>query len=209
MPTDFVTHDDVKKFLGFGADDANDALIDAIIPPICQSLRDACGRDFDQRAYTEVRNGNGRQVIYALNPPIVVSPLPTVTENGVALVVATGYNTSADVIVEPDRGKFWRVPGTTAVPSVMFPPFIPGTWSRGVQNVTLGYTGGYATASLPAHLVLLTKYLVGAFWKQLDRKDIDVSQRSVGQATVNLLQDLPDRYQKLFDLLTRPMVPEI
>lgn len=209
MATDFVTRQDVKILLGFKNDDSNDALIDAIIPPICESLRRQCGLNFDQRAYTEVRNGNGRSAIFVLQPPVATSPAPSVTENGTSLVVATGYSTSADVIVDPNSGKFYRVQGPTPVPS--FPGYMqqPGAWCRGVQNVTLGYTGGYATANLPAHLLLLTKYMVGAFWKQLDRKDLDVSSKNVGQASVQLLQDLPDRYKKLLDLLTRPMVPEI
>lgn len=206
-PLDLITIKEAKGIL-FSAketSDAEDERIQACITSVSQELNAVCGRVFAQPAapYSEARNGNGRRALWAMNPPIAGTP--TVTENGRALVVSVGYSTSADVIVDPGRGVFYRSTGPTVVPLGWG---LPGRWQPGVQNVVLGYVGGYAPASLPADLKGLVKYMVGHAWKQYGRDEVGISQRAFGQGTLTLLEDLPDFYKRVLDFYTRPMVPE-
>jgi hypothetical protein len=83
----------------------------------------------------------------------------------------------------------------------------PGTWSTGFQNIELDYTGGYAVASVPKDLKLLMEYMVGEEWKMISKKQIGIDRSAMAQGSLQLLSKLPVRYQRIYDVWTRPLVP--
>ena len=203
---EIITLDEAKNYLGFSEDDRYDEILDLMVAAASQTFREITGDDFDQRAYVETRNGKGTRAIHARHRPIAASPAPTATENGTALVVATGYSTTADVVVELERGVFHRRSGET----VVSPPLslVPGVWSPGVQNIGLGYTGGYEAADMPADAKLFVKYAVAYFWKHTDKKEIGVAQRSIGQGSTTFLEELPKVYRDIADRHRRAIIAE-
>ncbi len=206
MATDLVTREEVKVYLGFPDQDTHDRTLDAFIKSVSNAARQRCSRNFDQRAYTDILCGRGVRAVFAKDKPIAAAPAPQAFENGTALVIATDYSASADVGVNLEDGIFYRLPGSTSVAGRLIGP--PGVWSKGVNNVKLVYTAGFAAADMPEDLKLAVKYAVGFFWKHPDRKEIGVSSRSDGTRTVSLLEELPAAYLGIIDRYRLPVVQD-
>lgn len=157
-------------------------------------VRGKCSDNFDQRAYVdEYHSGSDRADLWARHLPVAVSPLPVVTENGAALVVAAGYSASADVVFETTRGVFTRQTGG-----------YKSTWLCGVNNVSFGYTAGYALGSAPRDLRMLIKFLAGLLWQESERAQFTVKRRSGQQGSTEFWDDLPPLYKSTME---RYMVP--
>lgn len=205
---DLVTLQEAKDYIGkFGKDSAHDDDLAAVISGASEFIRQETGEDWDERAYTDRRNGKGSQAMRALHWPIASAPLPTASENGTALVVAVGFSETADVSVDPATGTFYRLNGPTSVVSPMRWS-TPATWSRGVLNVVLGYTAGFAAGSIPADIRLICNYITARAWKEADRKEIGISSRATGQMNVSFLEDLPGRMNRIIKARQRVFTPE-
>ena len=87
-----------------------------------------------------------------------------ITENGTALTIATGYDTSADVIATGllDRNEQARLQRR-------------GSWSAGLQNIAVTYVAGYAAGSIPADIEQLANEVAWIFFK---------APMSIGRSTV-------------------------
>lgn len=206
MAADLIKLAEAKAF-GKLRGSEEDAILAAIIPAVSEGIRHWTGFDWDTRTYSEIRNGNGQVAMHAQQagkpgPPITGTP--TVQENGVNLVVALGYSTSADVIVDQDEGLFYRRPGTT---SGMVLGGRPGRWAEGVQNLVFGYSSGYAQDSIPGDIKLVAKYATIMIWKHSDKKTVGIGSRAQGQGSVSLLEDLPDFYKRILDARRRVIQP--
>lgn len=205
MATDLITKAEVKAF-GKITGSSEDAILAAIIPAVSEAIRDWTAFDWDQRTYSEIRNGNGQPGMHAQKagkPGPPMTGTPTVQENGTTLIVATGYSATADVIVDLDEGLFYRRPGTTSLQVTGF----PGRWAVGVQNLVFTYQSGYAQASIPGDIKLVAKYATVMIWKHSDRKTVGIGSRAQGQGSVSLLEDLPDFYKRILDANKRVMQP--
>ena len=205
---DLVSLQEVKKYLRIAKTSEHDDELNAIIPAVSEDIRRFTGFDWDTRAYTERRDGQNVRGLLALRgglpgPPIV--SVEAVTENGTALVVATQYSTSADVVVDLERGWFYRQGGTTPVSGGL--ASTPGLWCPGLLNVVLSYTTGYAVASIPADIKLPAKYAAGVFLKHVDAKWIGIQSRSAGQGSVSIIDELPALYLGMLERRRRVMVP--
>lgn len=206
--SNLVSLDEVKKFLRIGKTSEHDDELNAIIPAVSEDVRSYTGFDWDQRTYTELRNGNGQPAMTALKagrpgPPI--NSVTSVKENGVLLTVATGYSTIADVIVDLARGVFTRAPGSSS-PATGFRA-TPGRWSEGVLNLELVYQAGDVVASIPADIKLPAKYACGVFLKHIDSKWIGIQSRSAGQGSVSIIDELPALYRSMLERRRRVLTP--
>lgn len=192
---DLVSLQEVKKYLRIVKTSEHDDELTAIIGAVSEDVRNFTGFDWDQRTYTEQRNGNGQPAMTALKggrpgPPI--TSVTSVKEDGVLLTVATSYSTTADVVVDLTRGLFTRRPGSTGSQAV---PVAPGRWNDGVLNLEWIYQAGYAIDQIPADIKLPTKYACAVFFKHLDTKWQGISSRSAGQGSVSIIEELPDLYR--------------
>lgn len=206
--SDLVTLDEVKKFLRIGKTSLHDDELNAIIPAVSEDVRSYTGFDWDQRSYTELRNGNGQPALTALKagrpgPPITA--VTSVKENGVLLTVATAYSTTADVIVDLVRGVFTRRPGSTSPATGFWPT--PGRWSEGVLNLELAYQAGDVVASIPGDIKLPVKYACGVFLKHIDSKWIGIQSRSAGQGSTTIVDELPALYRSMLERRRRVLAP--
>lgn len=192
--TPLATLKEFKDWLGTGAksNSVSDPLLNSCLDAASDWVREQVNRDLTQQAYDERYNGNGLPYLSLNQVPVATSTLPAVEEDGSALVVAVGYDLTADVILDPVKGWLNRQPGTT--PSFGVSPGIPGRWSLGFQNVRVVYTAGYAT--IPPSLKSLALYVAARYWKESDRKEFGVLSRSTGSHSVTFLQGLPEIYKE-------------
>jgi hypothetical protein len=198
---DLITLEEFKSYLGpdVKKSSQNDTELSAHVASASDWVRDEINRDMDERAYTEVLDGNNQQMIQLAHEPIKLSVVPVVVENGVALVVAFGFSSSADVVVKPgtlaprESAYLARVMGPSAPITPAYAQ--PGRWAPGFQNITVTYTAGFDAASMPPAIKGLTKYIAARFWKEADRKEIGIARRATGGRSVDYAKDLPDPYK--------------
>ena len=207
-----ITLDEFKAWLGPEAlkSSEKDDILSAFILAGEEAVRTMCSQNFDRRTYAnEYHNGQGKLHIKARELPVLASPLPTVTENGTALVVAAGYSATADVTFNPDTGWFTRQATTMTTPGgAVTPVSLVGGWAPGWNNLALGYTAGYLLGAAPADLRLLIKYVAGMTWQQTDRKEFTIKTRSGQQGSTTFYDSLPPFYQSIVSKYSVPILGE-
>jgi uncharacterized phiE125 gp8 family phage protein len=159
---------DVKAFLGITGS-ATDAVLQSLVTNASALIESYCSRVFARATYTETRNGNGGSRLFLANSP--VSAVSAVAIDGQTIPAAsgpltTGYAFDAGVIYL--RGY---------------------CFNRGVQNVTVSYTAGFAT--VPADVAQACIELVAAKFAKRDR--IDKQSETLGtQQTISYsMADMP------------------
>ena len=169
-----------------GPDD--DQFLADVVLSASEAIERELGRALTQADFTEVYDGNRkpvgafREVLYVRNPPIATAPLPTVTENGVALVVgfADDPTGDTDVYFDPEVGRFEKITG----------------WLPGHRNISIGYRGaaGYPTQDLISVCVELT-WLT---WR-LAAKDSGMSGASLPGASFMAMRELSKKSKGFLD----------
>lgn len=159
------TLQDVKTYFAITSASEDD-LLNALIAAASADIENYCNRTFAQAAYTETRNGNGANAMAARQYPIV--SVQGVTVDGYAVPAAADAVSSGFVF--SDTAIYIRNSGRGRAPGCGW------SFARGVQNVTLQYTAGYAT--IPADLVQACVELVG--WKRAKRQRIDKTSETLG-----------------------------
>ena len=198
MPETIIDLDSLKAYLKVPRENSNsDEVLEMVRQGAEGYVRAYCSRQFTQASYVETFNGTNRKALRLVETPVAISPAPTVTEDGAALVVAVGYSTSADVVCDPVNGLMHRLPtGSRATAQT-------NAWSPGVQNITVTYTGGYTTATTPGDLRMATAYVGGILWRASDKMEIGVMSRGDAAHNISLLEDLPAIYKRILDVYKR------
>lgn len=136
----------VKKVLRLDTTDTkDDALLQTLVDGATAAITQAIGRNLVSADYTEVRDGTGTPTLMLANYPITAVNSVAITY---PLSAADAPANSTPLIEGVDFGFT-----TTAI------KLLCGIFPRGVQNVTVDYTAGYASA--PADIAMAaTKYAV-------------------------------------------------
>lgn len=169
---------DVKTYLGI-QNTNQDAVITTLITNASAMIESYCNRTFASAAYTETRNGTGGFRMYAAQAPITA--VSSVTVDGTPIPAAPapsngslgyGYVFDADLIYIRPGGY-------------------PGTFTKGIQNVMLAYTAGFAT--IPADVNQACVELIAD--KLAKQARIDKKSETLGsQQTVSFdLSGMPPR----------------
>jgi hypothetical protein len=112
-----------------GFDTLDDGEKAALISAASAAIERYCRRTFEEDEVTERFDGNGRPRVWLSRRPVA----------SVASVVANGETlTAEDYSFNPETGELFRGDGRTEPRHVMGFP-------RGTRNITVTYTGGYAT----------------------------------------------------------------
>lgn len=164
---DLTTVANVKSWLGVGAA-TDDTLLASLVSGVSAWIQEWLGRTIASGTYAETLNGSGKAVLFLLNYP--VTAVSSVSVDGVNIPARTaiggsGYTFDKDCL------------------------YLAGyCFTRGIQNVQLSYTAGFA--AVPADLELATKKLIGLSYKEKDR--IGVSSKGLaGEQTNYIVKDLP------------------
>lgn len=162
---------DVKTYLGI-TNATEDANLTALIAAASAWIENYCNRVFSQATYTETRNGNNARGIYLYQSPITA--VSSVTVDGVSIPAAASSRNFGFVF---DDETVYIQPGIFIAPIVVSGPFgLPDRFERGVQNVTVTYTAGYAV--IPADLVQACVELV--VWKRAKASRLDKTSETLG-----------------------------
>lgn len=178
---------DVKTYLGW-MDGNRDAVISALIPAASGFIESYCDRVFLQASYTETRNGNGGSRLFLRNGP--VSAVASVTVDGLTVPAATNAVTFGYVF--DDLAVYIREGG------------YPGRFNRGVQNVTVAYTAGFA--AIPPEVNQACVELIA--FKLAKRDRIDKKNEVLAQQTVGFdMSDMPAGAKTLLAQYRRVSTP--
>lgn len=118
---------DVKTYLGTTTTNT-DAALTALITSVSATIENFCNRTFAQADYTDTYNGTGKSALYLREGPITA--VSSVTVDGLAIPAAAS-STSYGYVFD-DSMLYIRAGGTCE------------RFNKGVQNVTVTYTAGYA-----------------------------------------------------------------
>lgn len=122
--TALVSLADVKARLGI-TDTSEDTVLTALIQVATGAIHDFLGYDITSQSRSEIYSGDGRKTLYPRHTPITA--VSSLTVNGVAISAAASVNTAGYVISNQRidlRGH---------------------DFLKGIQNIALSYTAGYAT----------------------------------------------------------------
>jgi hypothetical protein len=159
---------DVKTYLGITTT-AMDAVLSALITNASAFIESYCNRVFALSSYTESYNGTGGDRLYSWRAPIV--SVASLSVDGIAIQAAP--NTQSPGFVFDDDLIYLR----------------GARFCKGVQNVTVSYTAGFA--AIPADVNQACIELVALKYAKRDR--IDKSSETLGtqQTQAYAMADMP------------------
>lgn len=167
--------------------DVEDDLLARLVNAASDWLEGECHRVFqppptDVTIYldgsSEAVGGRYNEVLYLPFRP--VASVTSVTENCVALSLATGYTTTADVVKVLDEGKLVRRATQAAVDTASV------GWAAGVQNIAVLYKPGYAV--LPADVEQACVELTWLMYRESRRQGRESMAR--GGTSMSFVRDL-------------------
>lgn len=165
---DLTTLASVKAWLGITSN-TDDALLGRLITAYSEYVQTWLSRDLMSHPVQEVRDGTGGQVMVFAQYP--VTAVASVVIDGVSLPVSTGHFSPGFSFSEQSlivRGY---------------------RFSRGVGNVEISYTAGFA--SVPPEIEQAVIELIALRYKERDR--IGHASKSLGGETVSyIVKDFPD-----------------
>jgi hypothetical protein len=163
------------------------ALLDACIATAGELIVEETSRIWEVATIAEVLDGdaavgnNGEILILRRFPVTYPTDALTVSENGVSLVVAAGYSTSAGVIVSgaqlEDRCRLVRR---------------GQAWAAGIQNISVGYKAGFA--AVPARANFCARELAWLCYQQ--GRKIGMDQVAQAGSSRHLITQLSEMSQK-------------
>lgn len=172
----------------------------ALIPKVSAAIEAFCARTFGQAVYTENRNGNGADRIVVRNRPLI--GVTSVTIN--TLAVPPAPDAASFGYVFDDTMIYIRMGQRLSPPPAGATGGFPVSFERGIQNVVLVYTGGYAT--VPADVNQAACEWIA--YKTAKRTRLDKKSESLGQQTVGFdLSGMPDAVKALLGPYRITMVP--
>lgn len=174
---DLITLDEVKPWLNIDLPNHNsDTLLSSLISAASGWVSNWINRDILSASYTVYLDGSGSNRQMLGDYPITA--VSSLNINGVSIPSAVGFN---------DNG--FRFDDK----SIMLKGY---RFERGVSNIQISYTAGYAT--VPQDLKQVTIELVGYKFKEMTR--IGLSQKNIaGEVTAFDMKDLKEHSKNLLN----------
>ena len=174
---DLTTYDLVKAWCAIpAANTADDTLFARLTTAASVSVQTYIGRNIPVTSYTETYNGNARSAILLRNAPIV--SVTSVMVDNYTIPQATALPGAGwrfdSMFVYLDGYGYNRTDGGAS------------TYNKGVQNVVIAYSAGYAT--VPFDLAQATIEMAAYMYKSKDR--IGEGSKVLAQQTIVYLRDV-------------------
>jgi hypothetical protein len=183
--TDLTTLTLVEQFLSppLGSGNADEPVLAALITAASAFVVTYVGWPVLSGSFTETRNGTGGRVLSLKNRP--VTAVSTLTIDGVSIPPSSGFGTAGYWV--SDDGTMLLLRGHR--------------FERGLGNVTIAYTAGYAT--VPADLQQAVNELVALRFKE--RKHFDQAGETINgaQGTTFIVKDMRESTRMVLDRYRR------
>jgi hypothetical protein len=182
---DWVAGDGTTTITG-----VNDTVLTACIAAAGETIIEESARIWEKGAVSEVLDGSAAdgscgEILLLRRFPVTYPADPiTVTENGVALVVAQGYAPTAGVIVKgaglEDCCRLIRHNAS---------PYGLGGWAPGIQNISVSYQAGFTV--VPDRIKYVAKEFSWLLYQEGRKVGVDhVAQAGNARTLVHKLSDL-------------------
>jgi len=169
----------------------NDTVLDACIAAAGEEIIQESSRIWEKATISEFLDGDaaagscGEILLLRRFPVSYPADAVTVTENGIALVVAQGYSPTADMLVKnaglEERCRLLRQ--NTSLYGI--------GWAPGVQNITVGYSAGFTAGSIPERIKYVAKELSWLYYQEGRKVGVDnVAQAGSSRGLAHKLSDL-------------------
>lgn len=190
---------DVQAYTG-DATAGTGVVYTALIPKVSAAIEAYCSRTFGQASYTENRNGNGADRIIVRNQPL--SAVASVMVN--TLSVPAAPDAVSFGFVFDDTTIYIRAGRKLSPPPAGTLGGFPICFERGVQNIALAYTGGWAT--IPPDVNQAACEWIS--FKTAKRGRPDKKSEVLAQQTVSFdLSGIPDMVKEMLSSYRITMVP--
>ena len=179
-PTSYALLADLHTYLNIPtAENTDDTLLQAMLDAATGMIQAYLSYDMASQVYTEQRNGWNTTVMKTYNRPII--SVQSVTVDGQAIPAAAnsqqpGYMFDQFCIFFTNANPVQTVPGFNNSPSI---------FTRGMGNVILAYTAGYAT--IPPVVQFVCKSIAARMYKRTSR--IGEKSKSIGGQTTASYDD--------------------
>lgn len=164
--TDLTTLEKVRAYLGLTDDSADDAPLAALIDAASEAIEHHCGRAFALAERTELHDGTGTDTLLLRARP--VASVASVHDDP-----ARGFG--PETALDPDRIVIY--PGEGVLKRV------DGVFTRGLRNVRVVHTAGYAT--VPPAVEQAANVLVAHFFHRGRQGADALSAESLGTWSVS------------------------
>lgn len=163
---------DVKTYLGI-TDASTDSVLTALVSNASAMIESFCNRAFAQATYTDTLNGTGKAQMCLPNSP--VTAVASLSVDGMSVPPSADTTLSGYVF---DALSVYLRPGG-----------YPCAFTKGIQNVTVTYTAGYAVVPLDVAQACIEMVA----YKFAKRSRIDKASETLGtQQTISFSQaDMP------------------
>jgi uncharacterized phiE125 gp8 family phage protein len=171
---------DIKSLLSIAHLDDDD-LLTRVVAAASTYFEQQTGRTILATDYVEIQDGNGGRVIIPSNYPVI--SVTTVTLNGTALALSTGYGVSGYYL----NGNVIR---------------LRDTWvSEGEGNVSISYRAGYVAAPEDVRQAVLE--LAALMYRERDR--VGQQSKTVGGENVSFYYAPPARVVSAIEVYRRSL----
>lgn len=172
--TELCTTADLKTLLGISTT-SQDALLAVVKAGVEKWAKTFTGRDLltSSSPYTEYHNGDGGGILRLDQHPI--TDIDSINIDGARVFAAATAIPEADIISD------------ARAQALGFVELLTYRFSRGVKNVKVVYSAGYAT--VPEDLSMAVKQIVAKQFKVAEKKMFAEGSYQVGDTTVTLSPD--------------------
>jgi hypothetical protein len=161
---DLTTLANAKQWLGVTSS-SDDAMLSRLVSAASDYIQTWLGRTIASATYTETRDGTGGDRLMFSNYP--VTAVTSLSVDGISIPLAANSQ---------QPGYLWNATSIRTINGYSF--------TRGVQNVTVAYTAGYAAT--PNEIEQAAIELVSLRYKDKDR--IGQTSKSIGGESVTFTQ---------------------
>lgn len=190
----------LRLYLGLGATEtSDDAKLTALLDNATGMIQAYISYDLASQSYTERRNGWNSNAIKTYNRPITA--VTSVSVDGRAIPAAAnsqapGYLFDEFMIFFTAANPVQSVPGFNSCPNF---------FTRGMGNVILVYTAGYASNAIPSAIEFICKSIAARMYRRTTR--IGETSKSIGGQTTASYEDtqLTKEEQMILDRYKLPV----
>jgi hypothetical protein len=172
---DLTTLAAFKVYFGIpSADTSRDTKISQLVTAASRAIERFCGRTFNSTPYADDRyNGDFQPTLQLRQYPVIVPPAVVLYDDPERAFTSDTVVDAEDYYVEAETGII-RLDGLL--------------FSRGIGNVKVVYTAGYAT--IPEDLALICHEFIG--WLMNKSKSDGQTQESYGEGSVSYTVTIPE-----------------